>query len=110
MNHHGSLLPVYDVRELLGLDKMEIRIDDFFLICEFEKQIFGLLVEGIGEVIQLESTDYTSWKALSDQNGHVGGIYCTEKGLLYVFDLSALLNMSLDLEENEPQQCSSEEK
>lgn len=94
LNLRGRIVTAVDVRLRLGLPKRENDKTAMSVVVEHEGELYSLLVDSVGEVLNLESRDYQRnpptlnprLREFSD------GIYRLNDALLVVLSVSSLLN------------------
>lgn len=94
LNLRGRIVTAVDVRLRLGLPKRDADKNAMSVVVEHEGELYSLLVDSVGEVLSLATTDYQRnpptlnprLREFSD------GIYRLNDSLLVVLSVSALLN------------------
>jgi purine-binding chemotaxis protein CheW len=97
MNLRGSIIPVIDVKEKLGLDS-DINTNSSkqrILIAEVNNSLTGLLVDEVDQVMLIQTRDIepVPQGALESRN-YVKGIAKSDKKLIVLLDVSKLLEDS----------------
>ena len=102
MNLRGSIIPIIDVKEKLGLDsgvntnssKQQV------LVAEVNNSLTGLLVDEVDQVMQTQTKDIepAPQVALESRN-YVKGIVKSDKKLLVLLDVAKLLEDSFSITE-----------
>jgi purine-binding chemotaxis protein CheW len=95
LNLRGRIVTAIDMRVRLGLPKSTGRSRDMSIVVEHHGELYSLMVDSVGEVLNLspaafERTPATIdplWRSVSE------GVYRLEKGLLVVLDVEALLKI-----------------
>lgn len=60
MNLRGNVIPVIDLRERFGLEKLEDSESKRVIIVEIDKKLTGLLVDSVSEVLRVSGRDVES--------------------------------------------------
>lgn len=95
LNLRGRIVTAVDVRLRLGLPGRESGEQAMSVVVDHRGESYSLLVDSVGEVLSLESTDYERnpptldprWRDFSD------GIYRLNGQLLVVLDVAQLLQI-----------------
>jgi len=95
LNLRGRIVTAIDVRKRLGLSPSDVR-DSMSVVVDHQNELYSLIVDSVGEVLNLEANTYERspatldalWKELSS------GIYRLNKKLMIVLDVSKLLDFT----------------
>jgi len=95
LNLRGRIVTAIDVRKRLGLSPSDVR-DSMSVVVDHQNELYSLIVDSVGEVLNLEANTYERspatldalWKELSS------GIYCLDEKLMVVLDVSKLLDFT----------------
>lgn len=95
MHYRGDVLTTVSLRQLLGLPPKEGRQD--LLVLEVDGEIFGLLVDAVGEVLTVSTADYEPNPSILDERRRAlfAGAYKLKESLLVVLDPAQLDPMRL---------------
>lgn len=52
INIHGAVVPVINLRHVLGLPKRELELNDQFLICRLEGKVFAIWVDLVSGIVE----------------------------------------------------------
>ncbi len=101
INLRGRILTELDLRKALGFAPREEGAVYRILITESEKEVFGVAVDSVGEVIELQADEYertpdsldARWKSVSQ------GVLKQNKRTLVMLDLHRLIDLTLPRDE-----------
>ena len=97
MNLRGSIIPVIDVKEKLGLDS-DISANSSkqrILVAEVNNSLTGLLVDEVDQVMQTHTKDIEPVPQVTlESRNYVKGIVKSDKKLIILLDVSKLLEDS----------------
>ncbi len=93
LNLRGRIVTAVDVRTRLGLSPLEDGSKSMSVVVEHEDELYSLVVDKVGEVMQLPTTDFErnpatldpSWQEVSN------GIYRLQGTLLIVLNVARFL-------------------
>ncbi|MES9845135.1 MAG: chemotaxis protein CheW [Candidatus Sedimenticola sp. PURPLELP] len=93
INLRGNVVTVIDARSHFGLPGAEIGPASRILIIESERQVVGMLVDRVAEVVELALEDIAPAPNLgnAESSRYIQGVATLEGGLLVVVDLNNLL-------------------
>jgi len=94
-NLRGMILPLVDIRYILGIKPKAAESSDMILLIEQGKTRIGIIVERVLDIVNVdESRIELPTRNLSPLFGnYVGGIYKKEGlGTIYLFDTDRLIN------------------
>lgn len=95
LDFHGQIVPVVNVRERLGLGKIDIELTDRFIISDAGGLLLALHVESVGTVSTAEIKQASSDSALSIGEGlGVAGVAPLPDGTLLIHDLGRFFTAS----------------
>jgi len=103
MNHRGLIIPVLDLKEMLGFTPSKIEENNFkILVAEVKNSLYGILVNNIGHVIKLdqENIDPTP-KQIFDSAKYLKGVAKIDGKLIVLLDIVKFLNSIPISSENE---------
>jgi purine-binding chemotaxis protein CheW len=94
-HYRGDVLTTVSLRHLLGLPKREDRQD--VLVLESSSGCFGLLVDSVGEVLQVSAANHEPNPSILDERrcALFAGAYKLQDGLLVMLDPERLDPMRL---------------
>ncbi|HEB95939.1 MAG TPA: chemotaxis protein CheW [Sedimenticola thiotaurini] len=92
-NLRGNVVTVIDTRGRFSLPPAEITDDTRIVIIESEQQVVGILVDGVAEVVELDTgtIDATPNVGNDDSSRYIQGVATLDGKLLIVLDLNKLL-------------------
>jgi len=96
LNLRGRIVTAIDVRKRLGISAADEEQDSMSIVVEHGEELYSLIVDSVGEVLNLRSdarergpaTLDPLWKEVSS------GIYRLDETLMVVLDVSKLLNFT----------------
>ena len=99
MNLRGSIVPVIDVKEKLGLRSDKITSSkQRILVAEFKENQMGLLVDEVNEVMRLRAKDIDEGpQPMSEYQYYLNGIAKVNENLIVLLDVQKLVEDSADI-------------
>ena len=93
INLRGNVVTVLDTRSRFGLVPKEIDDSSRIVIIESEKQVVGILVDSVAEVVELRSSEIDSAPNVGneDSSRYIQGVASRDDDLLILVDLNKLL-------------------
>jgi len=93
INLRGNVVTVIDTRSRFGLPSAETDDSSRIVIIESEKQVVGILVDSVAEVVELNNSEIDAAPNVGndDSSRYIQGVANLENGLLIVVDLNKLL-------------------
>lgn len=94
VNLRGSVVTVIDTRARFGLPSLEPDDAARIVIIEADKQVVGMLVDGVAEVVEIPAGAIESSPSVGTDEGsrYIQGVFSQEDGLLILVDLNKLLD------------------
>jgi len=94
INLRGNVVTVIDTRCRFGLMPSEITDNSRIVIIEADKQVIGILVDSVAEVVYLKKSDMEAAPQVGtkETSQYIQGVTNREDGLLILVDLNKLLN------------------
>ncbi|MDP5134894.1 chemotaxis protein CheW [Rheinheimera baltica] len=94
INLRGNVVTVIDTRSRFGLEPAEVTDNSRIVIIEAEKQVIGILVDSVAEVVYLKSSEIdTAPNVGTDESARfIQGVSNREGELLILVDLNKLLS------------------
>ncbi|MFP2770577.1 chemotaxis protein CheW [Oceanisphaera sp. KMM 10153] len=94
VNLRGNVVTVLDTRLRFGLQPAELTDNSRIVIIEAEKQVIGILVDSVAEVVYLKSSEIESAPNVgtSESAKFIQGVCNREQELLILVDLDKLLS------------------
>jgi purine-binding chemotaxis protein CheW len=94
INLRGNVVTVIDTRARFGLHSAEVTDNSRIVIIEAEKQVIGILVDSVAEVVYLRSSEIDSAPNIGTEESakFIQGVSNREGELLILVDLNKLLN------------------
>ncbi len=93
INLRGNVVTVIDTRTRFGLSTAEIEDSSRIVIIESDKQVVGILVDSVAEVVELRSSEIDSAPNVGNEESsrYIQGVATRDENLLIVVDLNRLL-------------------
>jgi purine-binding chemotaxis protein CheW len=93
INLRGNVVTVIDTRTRFGLPATEVDDASRIIVIESEKQVVGILVDAVAEVVELRESeiDVAPNVGTEDSSRYIQGVATREDGLLILVDLNKLL-------------------
>ncbi|MEJ1464882.1 MAG: chemotaxis protein CheW [Candidatus Sedimenticola sp. (ex Thyasira tokunagai)] len=93
INLRGNVVTVIDTRSRFGLNPGEISNSSRIVIIEAEKQVVGILVDSVAEVIDLHLSEVEPAPNVGNQESskYIQGVATVNNRLLILVDLNKLL-------------------
>jgi len=93
INLRGNVVTVIDTRLRFGLPDGEATDSSRIVIIESDKQVVGIMVDAVAEVVELKESQIDSAPNVGNEESsrYIQGIATMESGLLIVVDLQKLL-------------------
>jgi purine-binding chemotaxis protein CheW len=93
INLRGNVVTVIDTRKRFGLPSAETDDSSRIIVIESEKQVVGILVDAVAEVVELRESeiDVAPNVGTEDSSRYIQGVATREEGLLILVDLNKLL-------------------
>ncbi|MCP3665106.1 MAG: chemotaxis protein CheW [Gammaproteobacteria bacterium] len=93
INLRGNVVTVIDTRSRFGLPSGDIDDSSRVVIIESDKQVVGILVDSVAEVVELRPTEIDSAPNVGNEESsrYIQGVATLENKLLIVVDLNKLL-------------------
>ncbi|MCK9259598.1 MAG: chemotaxis protein CheW [Azoarcus sp.] len=92
INVQGDVLPVLNLRRLLGLPEREIEPGDRLLVVSSSRRKLVLIVDSVGDIITCENKDFVALERVIGGTRHVAGVVKTTDGMLLIHDLDGFLS------------------
>jgi len=94
INLRGNVVTVIDTRVRFGLMPSEVSENSRIVIIEAEKQVIGILVDGVAEVVYLRSSEIDAAPNVGTEESakFIQGVSNREGELLILVDLNKFLN------------------
>lgn len=94
INLRGNVVTVIDTRTRFGLPTTEISDSTRVVIIEADKQVIGIMVDSVAEVVYLKKSDIDSAPNVGTEESakFIQGVSNREGELLILVDLNKLLN------------------
>ncbi|GAL11621.1 positive regulator of CheA protein activity [Vibrio astriarenae] len=94
INLRGNVVTVIDTRSRFGLMEGEVTDNTRIIVIESERQVIGILVDSVAEVVYLRSSeiDTTPSVGTDESSKFIQGVSNREGNLLILVDLNKLLS------------------
>ncbi|MES9942834.1 MAG: chemotaxis protein CheW [Candidatus Thiodiazotropha sp. 6PLUC2] len=93
VNLRGNVVTVIDTRKRFGLPSVEVNDASRVIVIESEKQVVGILVDAVAEVVELseDQIDVAPNVGTEESSRYIQGVATQDKRLLILVDLNKLL-------------------
>lgn len=93
INLRGNVVTVLDTRDLFGLPKQDITEQTRIMIVECNKLVVGLLVDGVAEVVNIQTSDIDAAPSIgnAENSRYIQGVYSHDGEILILVDLAKLI-------------------
>jgi purine-binding chemotaxis protein CheW len=93
INLRGNVVTVIDTRTRFGLPTTEVDDASRIIVIESEKQVVGILVDAVAEVVELRETDIDAAPNVGTEESsrYIQGVATQGDSLLILVDLNKLL-------------------
>ncbi len=93
INLRGNVVTVIDTRGRFGLPSTEVDDSSRIIVIESEKQVVGILVDAVSEVVELRSNEIEVVPNVGNDESsrYIQGVATREDSLLILVDLNKLL-------------------
>ncbi len=93
INLRGNVVTVIDTRSRFGLPSTEVDDSSRIIVIESEKQVVGILVDAVSEVVELQMGDIDAAPNVGNEESsrYIQGVATRENSLLILVDLNKLL-------------------
>ncbi len=93
INLRGNVVTVIDTRERLGLSSKEVDDSTRIVIIEADKQVVGILVDSVAEVVDMRMSEVESAPNVGNDESskYIQGVASHDDELLILVDLNKLL-------------------
>ena len=94
INLRGNVVTVIDTRSRFGLEPCDITDNSRIVVIESEKQVIGILVDSVAEVVYLKSSEIDVAPNVGNEESaqFIQGVSNREGELLILVDLDKLLS------------------
>lgn len=94
INLRGNVVTVIDTRARFGLESAEVTDNSRIVIIEAEKQVIGILVDSVAEVVYLKSSEIDTAPNVGTEESarFIQGVSNRDGQLLILVDLNKLLS------------------
>jgi purine-binding chemotaxis protein CheW len=97
-NLRGSIVPVIDLKERLGLPKTEVGIDTRIVVAILQDQKVGMVVDAVSQVIEIEDSliEPAPHMSSSIDSSFIKGVVKIEEELVILLDLERVFSTEKD--------------
>ncbi len=94
INLRGNVVTVVDTRKRFGLMPQEPTESTRIVIIEANKQVVGILVDSVAEVVELDSDEIETAPTVGNDetSKYIQGVYSHDKKLIILVDLNKFLS------------------
>ena len=98
INLQGKVIPVVNIRRRFGLPERDIELSDRFIIARASKKIFALIVDTIGNIIDINDMDIIAPAKITQGIELVEGIIKSDNGMILIHDLEKFLSLDEEIQ------------
>jgi purine-binding chemotaxis protein CheW len=96
INVHGRIIPVIDLRPMLGISERPVEPSDYFLIAQSPVHTIALLAETLGEVLECTDADIQEAPAILPGLSHISGAMKHGEEMILIYQLDDLLSAEIE--------------
>lgn len=93
INVHGSIVPVFNIRERFRLPPRDMQLGDQLIVARTSKRTIALLVDSVIAVIEIPGEKIVETGSILPQLDFVEGVAKTEDGMILIHDLERFLSL-----------------
>ncbi|GGF12850.1 chemotaxis protein CheW [Aliidongia dinghuensis] len=93
INMHGRVIPVVDTRKRFGLAARRPTLDDHLIVARTSSRSVALLVDRVGDVLELAPADVIAATDILPNMAYVDGVAKLKNGTIVVHDLTTFLSL-----------------
>jgi purine-binding chemotaxis protein CheW len=93
INARGRIIPVVDIRALLGLPAREIELGDQFIIARTSMRVLALLVDRVIGISEVPEGKVVCAESALPFAGYLRGVVQLEDGIVLIYDLDLFLSL-----------------
>jgi purine-binding chemotaxis protein CheW len=93
INMQGQVIPVFDIRMRFHLPAREVKLNDQLIIASTTKRTVALLVDSVGDVIEIPGERIIAAEQIFPELEYVEGVMKTEGGMVLIHDLERFLSL-----------------
>lgn len=91
VNLRGSVVPVIDLRVLIGMERAEYTLETPMIVCRRGAQLVALIVDEVDDVIELPEDCLQPASRLYELADKILGVCRMDSELIFLLDLAALV-------------------
>lgn len=95
VNLRGQVIPVVDLRRIVGLATVEYTLETPMIICRVEGQLIALVVDEVQDVLELSAECLQAPPAMHSLAAKMVAVARLDDGLVYIFDVVRLVGSAL---------------
>jgi purine-binding chemotaxis protein CheW len=95
INLRGNVVTVIDTRSRFGLSQREADDSTRIIITEVDKQVIGMLVDAVAEVVNLKGSEIETTPNLGEDNEsskYIQGVHSRDEDILILIDVDKMLS------------------
>ncbi len=92
INFHGQLIPVVDLRKLMGFETREIKLSDYDLIVVFDRQLIALWIDGLKEMASFSQEQLVAFSNHQAEQDFMRFIIKDKEETITVYDWNKLMH------------------
>lgn len=94
VNIHGAVTPVVDLQRRFSKADTPLHLDQRLLLVSVGTRRYALLADDVDGVVHVADDSISAMEALVPGAGIVSTVAATETGVIYIYDIDALLSVS----------------
>lgn len=107
INFEGTIVPLINLRECLGMPAKEISVNDSFLILNTPQRLLAVAVDAVNKLMDISENELSSIEIPASRNNDKSSIaitlkhhrvYGDEEGIIVIYDVEELLNAEMTLQ------------
>lgn len=93
INVHGTIIPVLNVRKILGREEREIALNDKLISCRIHERRFALWVDDVKGIASYEDKNFIPASEVFPEEHMIDHVIKNEQGIILVYNWGKLLTM-----------------
>lgn len=92
INIQGQIIPVINLRKVLGLTQREMELSDQLIIGVLNERAFAILVDRVKDVASYETQDFIQGKEIFNNMDMLESVIKTKGRMILIFDWKFIFN------------------
>ncbi len=107
INFEGTIVPLINLRECLGLPSKDISVSDSFLILNTPQRLLAVTVDAVNKLYDISEDELSNIEIPARRNNNKSSstitlkhhrVYGDEEGIIVIYDIEGLLNAEMTLQ------------